>query len=103
MVGNRRRGELGANEFAPALKELVGVLNPAELENFTIESIREHRRLLAAAEKAYTATGETQEAGLAHRKAYVRAMLKSKAQLSIVAVLVDQLGYIPDVPEGRRK
>ena len=38
--------------------------------------------------------------GGALREAYVHAMLNNKAQLVVVNLLVDRLGYVPDLPEA---
>lgn len=87
-------------DIGPAIADLVASLDVAQLKSVTIEAILEHRRLLAVAEKAYAdldpASSQQTDKGTAGREAYVRAMLNSKAQMAVVAVLVDRLGFVPD-------
>ena len=90
-------------ELGPAITDLVVPLDQTQLKNVAIEAILEHRRLLAIAEKAYSGLKTTTESQdgeeAATREAYVRAMLNSKSQMAVIAVLVDRLGYVPDVPK----
>ncbi len=77
------------------------MLNRSQLETVTIQSIIEHRRLLDLAEKAHAEMKSPRgQGGGALRDAYVHAMLNNKAQLVVVNLLVDRLGYVPDLPEA---
>lgn len=88
-------------DLSPAIEELVALLDTSELESLTINSIMEHRRLLDVAERAYaTMRSDQGHQSAAHREAYVRAMLNNKAQLAVVNLLVDRLGYVPHMPEA---
>lgn len=51
MVKDRTPQKFETDDLGPALGELVGSLEPAQLENVAILSIREHRRLRALAER----------------------------------------------------
>lgn len=90
-------------DLAPAIVDIVGSLDPDQLEKLTIESILEHRRLLDVAEAAYDALMAAQEGSEQMeelRLAYTRAMVENKAKMAVVAALVQHLGHIPDVPEN---
>ena len=105
MGKDRKTGKEQIEELAPAISELVESLDHAGLEKVTIQSILEHRRLLGVAEAAYGALTEGDAASepdaSERHETYVRAMLSSKAQMAVVAVLVDRLGYVPDIIDER--
>lgn len=89
------------DDLTPAIEELVASLDRSQLETLTIQSIIEHRRLLDLAEQAHSEmTSPRGPGGGALREAYVHAMLNNKAQLVVVNLLVDRLGYVPDLPEA---
>jgi TraR antiactivator len=89
-------------DLSVALGELLEPLDKPQLESAAIDAIRSHRHLLEAAEQAYAdwtvakAVGDDTADEL--RQNYDRAMLSNKAQIAVVAALVDRLGYVPDVP-----
>lgn len=89
-----------AEELTPAVEELVSSLQASELECLTVQAITEHRRLLEIAEEAYEAMMRAESHGGEpgqYREPYVRAMLNNKAQLALVNLLVERLGYLPEV------
>ena len=89
-----------AKELTPAVEELVSSLQASELESLAVQAITEHRRLLEIAEEAYEAMMRAESHGGEpgqYREPYVRAMLNNKAQLALVNLLVERLGYLPEV------
>ena len=90
------------DDIVGGLADLVDSLDHDQLERLAVEFILEHRRLLAAAEPVYDAWQAAEKSGPAGtsegKEAYVRAMLKVRAQMLVLNAIVDKLGYIPDVP-----
>lgn len=87
------------------LTPLIGLMNgrsQAEVERFTVEEIRKHRRLRDEASildaNLSSAYGEGKDEV---ERAYVAAMIAMHAQQTVVSTLLDILGYIPDVPGER--
>jgi hypothetical protein len=80
--------------------ELLASLDKEALERVVVQSIVEHRRLLDIAESKFEAMNAGQANDTGAREAYVCAMLTSKAQTEVVALLLDRLGYVPNVPSN---
>jgi hypothetical protein len=82
------------------LKGLMSGRPIEEIEWFTIEEIKKHRRLRDEAsflDGKLSALPEGEE-GLILERQYVAAMIAMHAQQSVVSTLLDILGYIPEVP-----
>ncbi|ODT74410.1 MAG: hypothetical protein ABS76_37140 [Pelagibacterium sp. SCN 64-44] len=77
--------------------QLLALLDKEALERVVVQSIIEHRRLLDIAETTFEAMNADKGDGTAAREAYVCAMLNSKVQTEVVALLLDKLGYVPEV------
>jgi len=99
---NEREAELSNNKVV--LTPLIGLMNgrsQAEVERFTVEEIRKHRRLRDEAStldaRLSSADGDGKDEVEVER-AYVAAMIAMHAQQTVVSTLLDILGYIPDVP-----
>ncbi|GLS34975.1 hypothetical protein GCM10010869_05630 [Mesorhizobium tianshanense] len=102
MTADRADMKSPNDELSAALAELIRPLDQPQLEKLTHESIGEHRRLLEIAETAYSAWMAAKQSGgdnaADFHQAYVRAMLNNRAQMAVVAALVDGLGHVPNVP-----
>jgi hypothetical protein len=98
-----KRSKFGSpgDELASAVSELLDPLGVDELEIVTAASIREHRRRLAMAQKAYeawkSAKAMSSPSEGALKAEYTQAMLDNFVQMTVVGALVDRLGYTPDV------
>lgn len=97
-------GSLGDTETrgsASGLSHLVNLLNERELEQLSVSAIKEHRRRLATAEKAYDAWVAFEDQDDEHacrlQSDYVQAMLDCRSHMSVVEVLIDKLGRIPTI------
>ncbi len=76
-----------------------------DLERRTIEAVRLHRELLRSAEhhhrrwrKAAASPADMDELGDL-REAYRKALFEAQAQQMALSMLIDQLGWIPTLPE----
>lgn len=76
-----------------------------DLERRTIEAVRLHRELLRTAEhchrlwrKAAESTPDMDELGDL-REAYRKALFEAQAQQMALSMLIDELGWIPTLPE----
>lgn len=101
MTRNRTDFTSSVDDPAPAIVDTVASLDRDQAERLTIESILEHRRLLDIAQVSYEALMAAQK----HRRgsqqlqhAYKLAMIEHEAKMAVVATLIEQLGYIPNVP-----
>ncbi len=89
------------------LTPLVGLMSGRpieEVEWFTIEEIKKHRRLRDEASFLDGKLNSLAEGddGLAVERQYVAAMIAMHAQQTVVSTMLDILGYIPEVPGGSR-
>ena len=82
---------------------LVARLSREQLESATIDAIREHRTALARVEAAHD-DWQANGAKPAHASdcplyaRYTKLMMMLKAQTLVLSTLIDQLGYVPEVP-----
>jgi hypothetical protein len=90
-------------DLSSAVADLVDRLDTGELESLTVLSIKEHRMRLQAAQDAYEEWNAADGAGKRNaselKSLYMKAELDNRVQMAIVAVLVERLGQIPDVPD----
>ncbi|MGB3272952.1 MAG: transcriptional repressor TraM [Xanthobacteraceae bacterium] len=89
-------------DVAATLSALIASLSRTQLEKLAIEAIHEHRGLLAKAEAAFESLENAEDAKADTagelRETYTKAMLAVRAQQSVLATLVERLGFIPRVP-----
>lgn len=89
------------------IQTLLGELSTEELERVAVTVIREHRHRLHAAQELFEEINRFEACGadggdldeLTHN--YRIALLNMHAQHQLVSLIVDRLGYVPEV-DGRR-
>jgi hypothetical protein len=92
-------------ELSENISDLIEELDRDGLEALVVSSIREHRAALDKAEEAFDAwkavpddePGRQRELYLL----YMQANLDNSVQMSLLAALLDHLGYIPVVESER--
>ncbi len=95
-------------EHKPLLRPVVGLtenLPKKDLEQITVEAIKEHRRLRDEAEALFAPYVENPltpgSAIGAARLAWISAMVRMHAQQALLSTLLNVLGYVPEVPDER--
>lgn len=89
------------------IQTLLGELSADELERVAVTVIREHRHRLQAAQELFEELNRVEASGAdsgdldAITHSYRIAMLNLHAQHQLVSLIVDRLGYVPEV-DGRR-
>lgn len=90
----------GACELRPVIGITRG-LSSADLELLAVNAIRLHRRLLEKADLLFQALPQNYKTGTAVGGAqhleYIEAMIEMHAQMSALNMLIELLGYIPQV------
>lgn len=89
-------------DVAATLSALIAPLSKDQIEKLTIDAIHEHRGLLAKAEAAFESLESAADARADTadelRETYTKMMLAVRAQQTVLATLVERLGFIPRVP-----
>lgn len=73
------------------------------LEPIVVEAMLKHRFLRDVAELRHKEIGRSsssEDAINSAQIAYIRAMIDVHAQQTVVSVLIDTLGYIPETPDN---
>ena len=103
MATDRTEFSKEVENLSPAIADLVEGLDSRELERLTVLSMQEHHKRLQAAQDAYD---EWRAADVADREdaderksQYLKATLDNRVQMAIVAVLVERLGRVPELPD----
>lgn len=101
MVDTRSEFSREVEGLSSALSDLLDPLEKGELEALVVAAIRQHRAHIESAEVAEQAWRGAPDAEPNGKRAlygiYVQAMIDHCAHMTILATLVDRLGYIPGV------
>jgi hypothetical protein len=87
-------------ELSENISDLVEELDKDALEALVVSSIRRHRAALNRAEEMYDAWNGIPDDDARKRErylTYMQANLENSVQMSLLAALLDRLGYIPVV------
>jgi Prokaryotic Transcriptional repressor TraM len=87
-------------ELSENISGLVEELDKDALEALVVSSIRQHRAALDRAEEMYDAWNGIPDDDDRKRErylTYIQANLENSVQMSLLAALLDHLGYIPVV------
>lgn len=87
-------------ELSENISDLVEELDKDALEALVVSSIRQHRAALDRAEEMYDAWNGIPDDDTQKRErylTYMQANLENSVQMSLLAALLDHLGYIPVV------
>lgn len=88
-------------ELSESISDLVEELDKDALEALVVSSIRQHRAALDRAEEMYDAWNGVPDDDVNLKRGryltYMQANLENSVQMSLLAALLDHLGYIPVV------
>lgn len=103
MAKKRDAVSAGNNDSATTEADLFGATSRDQIEALTVQAIRGYRQALAKAEAAHRAWNSTAFAAgspppLCSEMAALVSILH--AQRTVVATLIDRLGFVPRVPKG---
>lgn len=91
-------------ELSESISYLIEELDKDALEALVVSSIRQHRAALDRAEEMYDAWNGVPDDDVNLKRGryltYMQANLENSVQMSLLAALLDHLGYIPMVENG---